>query len=67
LPRLQQLPELDAAFVVLDGEARYETVERLAATFPERIGARIGFNESLAHSSKGADLFLMPSRFEPCG
>ena len=35
---------------------------------PDRIAARIGFDEGLAHLIEGgADLFLMPSRFEPCG
>jgi starch synthase len=39
-----------------------------AARYPDRIGARIGFDESLAHRIEaGADIFLMPSRFEPCG
>ena len=40
----------------------------LAARHPDRIGVRIGFDEPLAHLIEaGADLFLMPSRFEPCG
>ncbi len=40
----------------------------LAAEHPDRIGARIGFDEGLAHLIEaGADIFLMPSRFEPCG
>src|SRR5262249_7946272 len=40
----------------------------LAATRPERIGAHIGFDESLAHLVEaGADIFLMPSRYEPSG
>src|SRR5581483_8353926 len=40
----------------------------LAAEHPDRIGARIGFDEGLAHRIEGgADLFLMPSLFEPCG
>ena len=60
----------DAAFVVLGaGERRYEEMWRaLAATHPTRIGVRVGFDERLAHLIEGgADLFLMPSRFEPCG
>ena len=64
------LATLDAAFVVLGtGEQRYEAMWRdLAATHPARIGVQIGFDEELAHLVEGgADLFLMPSRFEPCG
>ncbi|MSQ21240.1 MAG: glycosyltransferase [Betaproteobacteria bacterium] len=35
---------------------------------PQRIAARIGFEERLAHwIEAGADMFAMPSRFEPCG
>jgi starch synthase len=65
-----QLPRLDASFLVLGtGEPRYEELWRdLAARHPDHIGARIGFNEALAHLVEaGADMFLMPSRFEPCG
>jgi len=40
----------------------------LAADYPERFALRIGYNEKLAHQIEaGADVFLMPSRFEPCG
>jgi starch synthase len=65
-----QLPNLDASFVVLGtGEPRYQTMwSSLAAAYPEKIGARIGFDETLAHLIEaGADMFLMPSQFEPCG
>jgi starch synthase len=65
-----ELPRLDAAFVVLGtGEARYQDMwTRLAAAHPDRIGVQIGYDESLAHLIEaGADIFLMPSRFEPCG
>src|SRR5258706_5309994 len=61
---------LDASFVLLGkGDRRYEDLWLgLAAGHPDRIGARIGFDEPLAHRIEGgADLFLMPSRFEPCG
>jgi starch synthase len=66
----QKLPSLGASFVLLGtGEPRYEDLWRtLAQRYPDRIGARIGFDEALAHRIEaGADVFLMPSRFEPCG
>jgi starch synthase len=65
-----ELPRVGATFVLLgSGERRYEDLWLgLAARHPDRIGARIGFDEGLAHLIEGgADLFLMPSRFEPCG
>jgi starch synthase len=65
-----RLPLLDATFIVLGtGEPRYEQMlAALAASYPDRIGVRIGFDEPLAHLIEaGADIFLMPSRFEPCG
>jgi starch synthase len=65
-----RLPEVDATFVLLgSGDARYETLWRaLAAANPDRVGAHIGFDERLAHVIEGgSDIFLMPSRFEPCG
>jgi starch synthase len=68
------LPELlatsDLAVAVLGtGEERYQAQLRgLAARFPHRVGLRFGFDEGLAHRIQaGADLFLMPSRFEPGG
>jgi starch synthase len=66
----EQLPALGATFVVLGtGDAPYEDLWRtLARRFPDRIGVHIGFDEGRAHLIEGgADLFLMPSRFEPCG
>jgi starch synthase len=65
-----ELPRLGAAFVVLgSGDAAFEAFwRRLADRHPRRMAARIGFDERLAHLVEGgADLFLMPSRFEPCG
>jgi len=65
-----RLVECEATWVFVGtGEARYEEFLRTwAARHPARVGVYIGFNESLAHLVEaGADLFLMPSIFEPCG
>jgi starch synthase len=65
-----RLLELDATYVVLgSGEPRYEQMWRqMAAEHPGRVAARVGFDERLAHLIEaGSDIFLMPSRFEPCG
>jgi starch synthase len=65
-----ELGRLGARFVVLGtGERRYEDFWRgLAQANPDRVAVTIGFSEEMAHLIEGgADLFLMPSRFEPCG
>jgi starch synthase len=51
------------------GDPEYEAFfRRMAAEHPGRIAVRIGFDNRLAHLVEaGADLFLMPSRYEPCG
>jgi len=51
------------------GEPQYEELFRaIAARHPARIAVRIGYDNALAHNIEaGADLFLMPSRYEPCG
>ncbi len=65
-----ELAGLDASFVVLgSGEPLYQDFwTSMAERYPDRIGVRIGFDEPLSHLIEaGADVFLMPSRFEPCG
>lgn len=60
----------DAQFVFLGtGEREYERfVKNLAKQYPNRVAGLIRFDEELAHKIEaGADLFLMPSEFEPCG
>ncbi len=67
LPRLTQS---DIQIVILgSGEAHIQNaLTLLAAQFPNRIRVLIGYSEELAHLIEaGADMFLMPSRFEPCG
>lgn len=69
----QVLPGLlanGAQLVVLgNGEARYENLFRhYEQVAPRQVSAHIGFSEPLAHLIEaGADMFLMPSLFEPCG
>jgi len=64
-----ELPEYGSFAVLGTGDPRYETMWRdLAAAYPDRFAVKIGFDEALAHLIEGAaDIFLMPSRFEPCG
>ena len=65
-----ELMSLDASWVMLgSGDREYEDLWRtLASRHPDRVSATIGFDERLAHQIEaGADMFLMPSRYEPCG
>lgn len=67
---LPDLLLLDLRLVVLGtGDGPYETALRhWAAKRPDRIAAVLAFDESMAHRiMAGADVFLMPSRYEPCG
>lgn len=48
--------------------AQEQALREAARAHPGQIGLQLGFDEDLAHRIEaGADLFLMPSRFEPCG
>ena len=69
LESADELAALGQLVVLGKGEAAYERALReLAAERPARVAVRIGFDEPLAHLIEaGADLFLMPSRYEPCG
>ena len=52
-----------------NGAPEYERAYRgLARRFPDKVAARIGFDHGLSHRIEaGADFFLMPSQYEPCG
>ncbi len=66
----EALPQItDAQLVVLGtGDARYEKVLAQAAAERENVALFIDFNLNLARQIyAGADMFLMPSRYEPCG
>jgi len=65
-----QLLRKNVQLVVLgSGETRYEhLVQQLAHDYPKRLAARVAFDNTLAHKIEaGSDMFLMPSRYEPCG
>ena len=71
---LKVIPKLLAntrvRFVILgSGQPDYEQrLQQLAKLHPDRIFLHLGYSEPLAHRIEaGSDLFLMPSRFEPCG
>ena len=65
-----QMLEAGALFVSLgSGEGEYESfLQGLKDRAPGRVAVYRGFNEPLAHQIEaGADIFLMPSLYEPCG
>ncbi len=67
---MDELVEDDVQLVIVGtGDWQYEEAFRdLARRYPSKVSANILFNESLAHRVyAAADIFLMPSRYEPCG
>jgi starch synthase len=68
---LPELLERSAANLVIlgSGDKIYEdNLLALANKYPDRLYVHIGYSEPLAHKIEaGCDMFLMPSRFEPCG
>jgi starch synthase len=70
LDSLPQILEMPLQIVLLgSGEKSMERkLLNYAHLYPEKIAVTIGYDEALAHLIEaGADVFLMPSRFEPCG
>jgi starch synthase len=66
----EPLERENAVLILLGhGEEYYENLLRsLAAKYPGKFAVRIGYDITLAHKVQaGADMFLMPSRYEPCG
>jgi len=64
------LADQNVAMVALgNGQKKYEDMFRqLAALRPEKFAVRIGYDDALSHRIEaGADMFLMPSQYEPCG
>jgi starch synthase len=70
LPIIPEILKTGAQMVILgsgDGELE-ERLQALAELYPKRLSVHNGLNEELAHQIEaGANMFLMPSIFEPCG
>ena len=70
LPVIEKIIQKGAGLVILgDGEKRYEdALKSITACCSEQMFLKIGFDNILAHKIiAGADMFLMPSRYEACG
>lgn len=68
--KFHDLMKADLQFVLLGtGDQRYcELFQNYAKTYPAKVGVKLTFDERSAHEIEaGLDIFLMPSRFEPCG
>jgi len=68
--KAHELMKEDLVLVVLGtGDRKYEKLfTALAAAYPGRVGLKIAYDNTLAHKVEaGADMFLMPSRYEPSG
>ena len=70
LDGFDQLMKLPVQYILLgQGEKRYEnTFQQLQKKYPDKFRISLSFDDRLAHLIEaGCDMFLMPSRFEPCG
>lgn len=67
---MPELMKLDIGLVILgSGDKLYiDLLEALAAKYPSKLSVKIAFENTLAHLVEaGSDIFLMPSKYEPCG
>jgi starch synthase len=66
----RKMIKMNAYFVLLGtGEQKYmDFFEEMTAKYKDKFGCYLGFDEQLAHLIEaGADMYLMPSKYEPCG
>ncbi len=64
------LMKMDIQVILLGtGDHKYHSFfEKMASKYPKKFASYLGFNDELAHLIEaGSDLFLMPSKYEPCG
>jgi len=67
---IEEIALLDLRIILLGtGEEKYHKLfTEIKAKYPDHFGVKIAFNNAIAHKIEaGSDMFLMPSRYEPCG
>lgn len=67
---IHNLMQLNAQWIILgSGEDRFEDLfKSLTHSYPHKVASYLGYNNNLSHLIEaGSDMFLMPSRYEPCG
>lgn len=67
---IEDLMQLECQVIILGtGDPNYhEVLQKIKQKYPERIGIKLGFDAVLAQKIyAGSDMFLMPSKYEPCG
>ncbi|MBF0217942.1 MAG: glycogen synthase GlgA [Gammaproteobacteria bacterium] len=68
IPDLLSSEEVQIAFLGTGSHWIESQLRKLQLAYPDKIALVVGYNETLAHLIEaGADIFVMPSRFEPCG
>ena len=68
LPQLLQRTGVQIVVLGSGDHALEERLKQATLAYPDGLAAHIGYHEKLAHQIEGgADIFLMPSRYEPCG
>jgi starch synthase len=69
-PIMENIAGEGCQFVLLGtGDEKYHKLfKNIALKFPDKVGVKLDFSNALAHKIEaGADIFLMPSHYEPCG
>ena len=67
---IDEIMSLDVQYVILGtGDKKYhDLLEKLAKKYPDQLAVNLKFDNELAHKIEaGSDIYLMPSKFEPCG
>jgi len=70
IPVLSEILELPCRMIILGSGDSFlsQTLREIAQQYPSRISVHLGYDDELAHRIEaGSDMFLMPSKYEPCG